>query len=154
MEPKEEFFHYFCRLFFCFDFRVFLNLWFAKPMVCMWAACPRTTEITETTKTTKITQTAANKDLSAGSAELTETMGESGVANHGLRQTTGLEIPGILRCEYISRLILKNCLDLFCHFLVALRPAIAPLHWPLLRWLTESLTHLHLLWAFAHILQE
>ena len=62
-----------CRAFSEQDFRVFINPWFAKPMVCVRVAFTKTTEITKTTKTTNTTQTATNKELSAGFAEITET---------------------------------------------------------------------------------
>ena len=69
--------------------RVFLNLWFAKPMVCvrvafhendflnLWFACesPFTENDGNHAKMTKMktNQTAKNKELSAGFAEITET---------------------------------------------------------------------------------
>ena len=82
----------------CFFSRVFLNLWFAKPMVCLWVAFHENNGNHETTKTMKTTRTATNKELGAGFAKVTYTTkyGE----NHGklgckprLPQTTGLEIP-------------------------------------------------------------
>ena len=74
-------------------FRVFLNLWFAKPMISCGSP-----EITKTTKTTKTTQTATNKELSAGFAgyhgnhERDENHGNAGCKPR-VPQTTGLEIP-------------------------------------------------------------
>ena len=62
---------------------MFLNLWFAKPMVCMWGAFHKNDGPQETMKTTKTTQTATNKDMSAG-AGLAEIMGNHGKDdNHG-----------------------------------------------------------------------
>ena len=54
----------------------------SKPMVCqtcaIWFACGspfmKTTKVTKTTKPTKTTQTVTNKELSAGLAEITETL--------------------------------------------------------------------------------
>ena len=58
--------------------RAFLNLWFAKLMVCMRVTFH---EMTEIMKTTRTTQTATNKELSVGLAEITETHGND--RNHG-----------------------------------------------------------------------
>ena len=68
--------------------RVFLNLWFSKPMVCVRVAFHENDGNHENAKTTKTIQTATNKELSAGFAEITETTkmtkttGIQG-ANHG-----------------------------------------------------------------------
>ena len=54
--------------------RAFLNLWFAKPMVCMPVAFHENDgSHTKMTKTMKATQTATNKELSVGFTEITET---------------------------------------------------------------------------------
>ena len=53
--------------------RAFLNLWFAKPMVCVQAAFHENDGDHENDENAKATQTAENKEWSAGFAEITET---------------------------------------------------------------------------------
>ena len=75
-------------LFFHPPCRAFLNLWFVKPMVCMWVAFHENDGNHENDENDEATQTATNKELSAGFAEITETTEmtkTTGIrgANHG-----------------------------------------------------------------------
>ena len=69
-------------------YRAFLDLWFAKPMVCMLVAFRENDGNHENDENNEATQTATNKELSAGFAEImettemTKTTGIQG-ANHG-----------------------------------------------------------------------
>ena len=64
------------------DGRAFLNLCFAKPMVCVRVAFHENNGVTKLTKTT---QTTTNKELSAGFTETTKMTKTTGIrgANHG-----------------------------------------------------------------------
>ena len=58
--------------------RVFLNLWFAKSMVCVRVAFHENDVNHENAENDKETRTAKNKELSAGFAEITETTNPEG----------------------------------------------------------------------------